>query len=211
MFRFQSKLSLPKCELQTTLQWFHSFLLDFWVNPTRMGIRGSAKQRAAPLCTFSEADQSGLEKGRELLTEGGSRNEGGGKLPLLECKLILDFFYSSKKRFLDEVIGVTNGYGCGNRRKSGTVGYLLNQSSDEPSTTTTGGGAKLLRQLRFLVASFWRLASQVGGLVSKLPSASVKSLSIIGRNGGEGGPPPGTKGTNCAGHPHSFGFPKRVE
>ena len=31
---------------------------------------------------------------------------------------------------------------------------LLNQSSDEPSTTTTGGGAKLLRQLRFLVASF---------------------------------------------------------
>ena len=33
-----------------------------------------------------------LEKGRELLTEGGSRNEGGGKLPLLECKLILDFF-----------------------------------------------------------------------------------------------------------------------
>ena len=42
---------------------------------------------------------------------------------------------------MDEVIGVTNGYGCGNRRKSGTVGYLLNQSSDEPSTTTTGGGA----------------------------------------------------------------------
>ena len=56
--------------------------------------------------------------------------------------------------------------------------------------TTTGGGAKLRRQLRFLVASFWRLASQqVGDLVSKLPSASVKSLSIIGRNGGEGGPP----------------------
>ena len=83
---------------------------------------------------------------------------------------------------MDEVIGVTNGYGCGNRRKSGTVGYLLNQSSDE--------GAKLRRQLRFLVASFWRLAYQVGGLVSpKRPSASVKSLSIIGRNGGEGGPP----------------------
>lgn len=71
---------------------------------------------------------------------------------------------------MDEVIGVTNGYGCGNRRKSGTVGYLLNQSSDEPSTTTTGGEAKLRRQLRFLVAFFWRLASQVGGLVSKLPS-----------------------------------------
>lgn len=91
---------------------------------------------------------------------------------------------------MDEVISVTNGYGCGNRIKSGTVGYLLNQSSDEPSTTTTGGGAKLRRQLRFLVASFWRLAYQVGGLVSpKRPSASVKSLSIIGRNGGEGGPP----------------------
>lgn len=41
---------------------------------------------------------------------------------------------------MDEVIGVTNGYGCGNRRKSVTVGYLLNQSSDEPSTTTTEGG-----------------------------------------------------------------------
>lgn len=76
---------------------------------------------------------------------------------------------------MDEVIGVTNGYGCGNRRKSGTVGYLLNQSSDKPSTT---GEALLRRQLRFLVASFWRLASQVGGLVSnKLPSVSVKSLS----------------------------------
>jgi len=60
---------------------------------------------------------------------------------------------------MDEVIGVTNGYGCGNRRKSGTVGYLLNQSSDEPSTTTTGGEAKLRRQLRFLVASFWRHSS----------------------------------------------------
>ena len=33
-----------------------------------------------------------------------------------------------KKRFMD---GVTNDYGCGNRRKSGTVGYLLNQSSAE--------------------------------------------------------------------------------
>jgi hypothetical protein len=80
---------------------------------------------------------------------------------------------------MDEVIGVTNGYGCGNRRKSGTVGYLLNQSSEKPSTT---GEALLRRQLRFLVASFWRLASQVGGLVSnKLPSASVKSLSINNR------------------------------
>lgn len=48
-----------------------------------MGRRGSAKQRVAPLCTFAEVDQSGiLEKGRELLTEGGSKNEGGGKLPL---------------------------------------------------------------------------------------------------------------------------------
>ena len=46
------------------------------------------------------------------------------------------------------------GYGCGNQRKSGTIGYLLNQSSDEPSITTTGGEAKLRRQLRFLVASF---------------------------------------------------------
>ena len=51
---------------------------------------------------------------------------------------------------MDEVIGVTNGYGCGNRRKSGTVGYLLNQSSDEPSTTTTGGGGRTARWLLLL-------------------------------------------------------------
>ena len=38
----------------------------------------------------------------------------------------------------------------------------------------------------FLATSF---STQVGGLVSKLPSALVKSLSIKGRNGGEGGPP----------------------
>ncbi|KAK4364569.1 hypothetical protein RND71_015927 [Anisodus tanguticus] len=90
---------------------------------------------------------------------------------------------------MDEVIGMTSGYGCGKRRKSETVDYLLNQSSDKPSITTTGGEAKLCRQLRFLLASFRRLDSQVGGLVSKLSSTSVKSLSIIGRNGGEGGPP----------------------
>ncbi|TYK21840.1 putative uncharacterized protein [Cucumis melo var. makuwa] len=41
------------------------------------------------------------------------------------------------------------------------VGYLLNQSSEKPSTT---GEAKLRRQQSFFVASFWRLASQVGGL-----------------------------------------------
>ena len=58
-----------------------------------MGRRGSAKQQAAPLCTFDEAEKSGIfKKGMELLTEGGGRNEGGGKLQLLECKLILDFF-----------------------------------------------------------------------------------------------------------------------
>jgi hypothetical protein len=50
--------------------------------------------KSGPFFTFSEADLFGiLEKGRELLTEGGSRNEGGGKLPLLECKLILSFFF----------------------------------------------------------------------------------------------------------------------
>ncbi|KAF3674736.1 hypothetical protein FXO38_05085 [Capsicum annuum] len=67
-----------------------------------------------------------------------SHPEGGGKLPLLEWKLLLYFFrayryFEIKKRFMDEVIGMTSGYGCGKRRKSGTVGYLLNQSSDKPS------------------------------------------------------------------------------
>ena len=55
--------------------------------------RGLAKQRATPLCTFAEVDLLGiLEKGRELLTKGGSRDEGGGKLPLLECKHTLTIF-----------------------------------------------------------------------------------------------------------------------
>ncbi|XLT31055.1 hypothetical protein HN873_062347 [Arachis hypogaea] len=86
---------------------------------------------------------------------------------------------------MDEVIGVTNDYGCGNRKKS--LPFELNQSSAEYFDYR--GGGQLLRQLRVLAASFWRLASKVGGLVSKLPSASVKSLSIINRkNGGEGGP-----------------------
>lgn len=77
---------------------------------------------------------------------------------------------------MDEVIGVTNDYGCGNRRKSGTVGEFLKKSSDEPSTTTTGGSkASTTASLPRRFFSFWRLASQVGGLVSKLPSASVKS------------------------------------
>ncbi len=71
MFSFQSKLSLPKCELQTTLQWFHSILsyLTFWSIQPEWEEEGQTN--SGPLCTFSEADQSGLEKGRELLTEGG--------------------------------------------------------------------------------------------------------------------------------------------
>ncbi|PHT70818.1 hypothetical protein T459_25922 [Capsicum annuum] len=55
---------------------------------------------------------------------------------------------------MDKVIKMTSGCGCGKRRKSGIIGYLLNQSSDKLSITTTGGEAKLCRQLRFLLASF---------------------------------------------------------
>ncbi|PPR83088.1 hypothetical protein GOBAR_AA37625 [Gossypium barbadense] len=104
----------------------------------------------------------------------GSRNEGGGKLPLLECKLILDFFLSKKKRFLDEVIGVTNGYSCGNRRKSRTVSYLLNQNNDKPSTTTTGSKAFTTASLPrrfFLATSFssgW-LGNQAIFSIGKIP------------------------------------------
>lgn len=61
-----------------------------------MGRRGSAKQRAATFFTFSEADQLGRHfkkrEGNFSPKGAGSRNEGGGKLPLLECKLILYFF-----------------------------------------------------------------------------------------------------------------------
>ena len=53
---------------------------------------------------------------------------------------------------MDEVIEMTSGYGCEKRRKSGTVNYLWNQSSDKPSITTTGGEAKLHRKLCFLLA-----------------------------------------------------------
>ena len=113
--------------------------------------------------------------------KGTSHPEGGGKLPLLEWKLLLYFFrayryFEIKKRFMDEVIGMTSGYGCGKRRKSGTVGYLLNQSSDKPSITTTGGEAKLRRQLRFLLASFLatsfssgRLGKQAIFSIGKIP------------------------------------------
>ena len=89
---------------------------------------------------------------------------------------------------MDEIIGMTSGYGCEKWRKSGTLGYFLIQSSDKTCTTTT-------REKQSFVDSFasssllsWQLASQVGGLVSKLSLTSVKSISIIGRNGGEGGP-----------------------
>lgn len=100
-----------------------------------------------------------------------------GSYRFQNASLSLTFFiaYRYKKRFLDEVIGVTNGYGCGNRRKSGTVGYLLNQSSDEPSTTTTGGGkasttASLPRRF-FLATSFssgW-LGKQATFSIGKIP------------------------------------------
>ncbi|CAK7328613.1 unnamed protein product [Dovyalis caffra] len=59
--------------------------------------------------------------------------------PLLFFRARAYRYFNNKEKFMDEVIGVTNGYGCRNRRKSRTVGYLLNQSSDKPSTTTTGG------------------------------------------------------------------------
>lgn len=49
-----------------------------------------------PLCTFAEADplyRAFLKReGNNSPKEAGSRNEGGGKLPLLECKQLLDFF-----------------------------------------------------------------------------------------------------------------------
>ena len=46
--------------------------------------------------------------------KGTSHPEGGGKLPLLEWKLLLYFFrayryFEIKKRFMDEVIGMTSG------------------------------------------------------------------------------------------------------
>jgi len=116
--------------------------------------------------------------------KGTSHPEGGGKLPLLEWKLLLYFFrayryFEIKKRFMDEVIGMTSGYGCGKRRKSGTVGYLLNQSSDKPSITTTGGEAKLRRQLRFLLASFLAFRSSPTSQVALGPPLARPSRAVL--------------------------------
>ncbi|PHT98232.1 hypothetical protein BC332_32824 [Capsicum chinense] len=76
--------------------------------------------------------------------------------------------------FMDEVIGMTSGYGCGKQRKSGTVDYLLNQSSDKPSITTTGGEAKLHRQLRFLLTSFLAFRSSP----TNLPATDLRNKEL---------------------------------
>ncbi|KAK4708377.1 hypothetical protein R3W88_029302 [Solanum pinnatisectum] len=52
---------------------------------------------------------------------------------------------------------MTSGYDCGKQRKSGTVGYLLNQSSDKSSITTTGGEAKLLAESEFAAPTITKL------------------------------------------------------
>ena len=54
-----------------------------------MGRRGSAKQRAAPLCTFAEQANQAFYKREGNFSP---KEAVGMKLPLLECKLILDFF-----------------------------------------------------------------------------------------------------------------------
>ena len=164
-FRFKSQSSLPKCELQTTLQWFHSFLLYFWVNPTRMGRRG--RERAVHFLHFLRRTYLAFQK-REgnFSPKGAVGMKEAGSYRFQNASLSFPFFFRArayrynynKEKFMDEVIGVTNGYGCRNRRKSRTVGYLLNQSTSRV-LRLQGGGALLRRQLRFLVASFWRLAS----------------------------------------------------
>ncbi|PHT34312.1 hypothetical protein CQW23_26112 [Capsicum baccatum] len=55
---------------------------------------------------------------------------------------------------MDELLGMTSGYGCRKRRKLGTFGYLLNQSSNKPIIMTTDREANLRRQLCFLLTSF---------------------------------------------------------
>lgn len=82
---------------------------------------------------------------------------------------------------MDEVIGVTNGYGCGNRRKSGTVGYLLNQSSDEPSTTTTGGGGSKASTTASLPRRFFLATSFSSGWLGKQATFRIGQIPINNR------------------------------
>ena len=77
--------------------------------------------------------------------------------------------------------GVKNGYGCGNRRKSGTKDTFFIKVATSQGLRLQGG-TKLRRQLRFLVASFWRLASR-RGFLGLQATFRIGTLSIIGRNG----------------------------
>lgn len=76
---------------------------------------------------------------------------------------------------MDEVIGVTNGYGCGNQIKSGTVGYLLNQSSDEPGGRKASTTASLPRRF-FLATSF------SSGWLGKQATFSIGQIPINNRS-----------------------------
>ena len=73
-----------------------------------------------------------------------------------------------------------NGYGCGNQRKSGTVGYLLNQSSDEPSTTTTGGGS-FASTTASLPRRFFLATSLSSGWLGKQATFNIGQIPINNR------------------------------
>jgi len=63
--------------------------------PNPNGKKRRKRVSSGPLCTFAEADPlyRAFEKreGKNSPKEAGSRNEGGGKLPLDECKQLLSF------------------------------------------------------------------------------------------------------------------------
>ena len=69
--------------------------------------------------------------------------------------------------------GVTNDYGCGNRRKSGTVGYLLNQSSAEYFDYR---GREASRPRRFFLAT-----SLSSGWLGKQATFSIGKIPINNR------------------------------
>ena len=103
-FRFKSQSSLPKCELQTTLQWFHSFLLDFWVNPTRMGRRG--RERAVHFLHFLRQTSLAFQK-REgnFSPKGAVGMKEAGSYRFQNASLSFPFFFQGEvgqRKKLDE-------------------------------------------------------------------------------------------------------------
>ncbi|PHU03018.1 hypothetical protein BC332_28269 [Capsicum chinense] len=80
---------------------------------------------------------------------------------------------------MDELLRMTCGYGCRKKRKLGSFGYLLNQSSNKPIIMTTDGKANLRRQLCFLLTSFLFFCSSPTCQVAQGPPLAFPSRVVL--------------------------------